>query len=208
MRTRTIKPEFFRSPSLVRCSHSSRLTFEGLWCAADDAGRGVADPRILKGAIWPLEDAVTWEMVAAHLDELEETGHILRYAVDGKQFYEVVRFDAHQSASYRRGDPVHPAPGGVQPARVGVLEGKGKDRKGSTGRGATVCPDPFLVTDDLRAWASERAPHVDLTIEAEKMSNWARSKGVRRKDWTASFRNWCLKAETDAAKGKRREWYE
>lgn len=79
-------------------------------------------------------------------------------------------------------------------------EGNGTGKRngsGSTGRGATACPDPFPITDDLRAWASERAPHVDLAAEAEKLVNWAKSKGVRRKDWPATLRNWALKSEED-----------
>lgn len=113
-RIRTLKPEFFRSRSLARCCVAARLTFAGLWCEADDFGRGVADPRIVKGAIWPLEDDVTHDHVAQHLVELEATDHIVIYEVDGERFFEIVHWSEHQSAAYRRGKAQFPAPPAVQ----------------------------------------------------------------------------------------------
>lgn len=154
---RTIKPEFFRSRSLARVPVGARLTFAGLWTEADDGGRGVADPRIIKGALWALDDDVTPAIVAEWLEMLADTGHIRLYDVDGDQFYEVISFERHQSAAYRRGSAVHPTPASiedaptstfvplhdsacdgvqdacesVQPARDGVLLRKGKEGKGS-----------------------------------------------------------------------------
>lgn len=110
MPIRTIKPSFFRSRSLARCSRDTRLTFAGLWTEADSAGIGVADPRILKGAIWPLDDDITPDIVQAHLEELAETGHIDLYEVDGDWYYAVLNWERHQSAGYRRGDSQHPKP--------------------------------------------------------------------------------------------------
>ena len=78
-RMRTIKPEFFRSRSIARCTREARLTFQGLWCEADDHGRGIADARLLKGAIWPLDDDITIDDIEDHLEELRATGHIILY---------------------------------------------------------------------------------------------------------------------------------
>ena len=111
-RIRTIKPEFFRSRSLARCPLPARLTFAGLWTEADDHGRGVADPRILKGALWALDDDVTHQHVSAHLDVLAETGHIQLYEHDGDTYYEIAKWSDHQAAAYRRGEPRHPEPDG------------------------------------------------------------------------------------------------
>lgn len=122
-RIRTLKPEFFLSRSLSKVSRDARLTFAGLWCQADDAGRGIADARILKGQIWPLDDDLTPEVIAGHLDELERTGHIRRYDVDDEAYYLVESFADHQAAAYRRSQPIYPEPpacGGVHGARVGV----------------------------------------------------------------------------------------
>lgn len=108
-RTRMIKPEFFRSRSLARVSRDARLTFVGLWTEADSAGRGVADPRILKGSIWPIEDDITADVVAVHLRELE-ADHIQLYEVDGECYYVIVNWEKHQSSAYRTGAHQHPPP--------------------------------------------------------------------------------------------------
>lgn len=138
-RARILKPEFFRSESLAKVSHSARLTFQGLWCEADAAGRGVAHPAILKGAIWPLDDDITPHVVEAHLQELSATRHIALYEIDGRRLYAIVNWFAHQSAAYRTGDEKYPAPPEivqvarqvVQPARTTVHKGKGREGKGS-----------------------------------------------------------------------------
>lgn len=109
-RIRTIKPDFFRSRSLARCSLRARLTYAGLWCEADDAGRGVADPRLLKGVIWPLDDDITPADIRADLIELADTAHIIIFAAEGDVYFQVSKWQKHQSAAYRRGDSKHPAP--------------------------------------------------------------------------------------------------
>lgn len=109
-RIRTIKPEFFQSRSLAQCDIPARLTFAGLWTEADDHGRGRADPRLIKGAIWPLDDEITHQHVSAHIRMLNETGHIRLYEVDGEPYYEIISWDDHQAAAYRRGNAVYPPP--------------------------------------------------------------------------------------------------
>lgn len=107
-RMRTVKPETFRSRSLARCPIEARYTFIGLWTEADDHGRGIADPRILKGALYPLDDACTHLHLSAHLRVLVETGHIRLYEVDGETYFEIIKWTKHQAASYRRGEPKYP----------------------------------------------------------------------------------------------------
>lgn len=161
-RIRTIKPEFFRSRSLARCSIPARLTFAGLWCEADDHGHGVADPRILKGVLWPLDDEIDPAGVAGQLHELAETEHITLYEVDGEPYYEIVHFEAHQSAAYRRGEAKYPPPPALtqlsmiphddackevqesaEDCKI-VLEGKGREGN-MEGKGEPLAPIPARV---------------------------------------------------------------
>src|SRR5579864_534383 len=95
-RMRTIKPETFTSETLAAISVHARWTFAGLWTYCDDDGRGRSDPRLIKAAIWPLDDDVTAKDVAAHLDELEAKALICRYQADGKSYLHVVNFGEHQ----------------------------------------------------------------------------------------------------------------
>jgi hypothetical protein len=108
-RTRTIKPGFFRSESLAECSLAARITFAGLWTEADDEGRGYATPRLLATSLWPWDNPTDAE-VAGWLRELSNTGHIVLYQHRGKTLFQVVNFDEHQAAAYRRGGSTLPAP--------------------------------------------------------------------------------------------------
>ena len=156
-RIRTIKPEFFRSRSLARCPLAARMTFAGLWTEADDHGRGVADPRILKGALWALDDDVTHSHVSAHLDVLNETGHIHLYESDGETYYEIANWSDHQAAAYRRGEAKYPAPEEylapvshlrVQESADGTQAGAGSGRE-VEGKGKTVAADADDSVSDL-----------------------------------------------------------
>lgn len=157
-RMRTIKPEFFRSELAARCSIPARLTYIGLLGEADDHGRGVANPRTLKGALWSLDDDVSWAEVDGYLAELERSGHIVIYEVDGKRLYEVQRFAEHQSPSHRRGKPVHPAPCGTVHADAckdmhGASEGVLEQGAGNRNQGANeVAPLPGSIDADFAAW--------------------------------------------------------
>lgn len=176
-RIRTIKPEFFRSRSLAKCSIGARLTFIGLWTECDAKGRGVADPRILKGALYALDDAITHVEVQGWLKELRSTGHIGLYQVDGDWFYEIAKFTKHQAAAYRTGEGVHPAPQPTPPAppdddlhddecknvqvaqtpttKRAVREGKVREGKGTltpetSSKSLALVPDPIASDKPTR----------------------------------------------------------
>lgn len=98
-RIRTIKPAAFASDSLSRVSIAARWTFAGLWTYVDDAGRGRADVRLIKAAVWPMDDDISGIEVAAYLDELEREKCICRYESGGRVFLHVINWD-HQKISH------------------------------------------------------------------------------------------------------------
>lgn len=176
-RIRTIKPDFFRSRSLAKVSLPARVTFQGLWCEADDHGRGIADPRLLAAALWPLDDEIDAQKVAEHIEELEATGHITLYVVDGESYYVVAKWEKHQAAAYRRGEALHPAPPGETPpsqpphdepckemrdARPVVLERKGREGKGKDGAQTPSAPTrpPDLLFEAVCAVSGIDPTHV------------------------------------------------
>ncbi|VDG76182.1 Uncharacterised protein [Actinobaculum suis] len=55
-RIRTIKPEFFSSPSVAKASPLARLTYIGMWTWADDSGVGTLNEKELEGYIFPNDD--------------------------------------------------------------------------------------------------------------------------------------------------------
>ncbi|WAT31795.1 hypothetical protein [Pseudomonas sp. GXZC] len=62
----------------------------------------------------------------------------------------------------------------------------------------TRLPDPFHLTGQMRQWAAERVPAVDLSLETERFVNYYRGHGKTMADWPATWRNWVLKAQGDA----------
>jgi hypothetical protein len=82
-RIRTIKPEFFASQDIENLPRiTARITFAGIWTQADDEGRmRYDDPRVLKGAIWPLADWHTTQDVAEDVACLVEAGLLIYYVV-------------------------------------------------------------------------------------------------------------------------------
>lgn len=91
-RIRTIKPAFFSSLSNAELPKPTRLTWIGLWTYVDDAGRAVDDPRLVKAAIWPLDDDYTTKKVDSDLALLASAGKIERYVVDGRRYLRVVEW--------------------------------------------------------------------------------------------------------------------
>jgi hypothetical protein len=94
-RIRTVKPEFFTSLTVAGLSVEARLTFIGLWTHVDDQGRCVDDPRLIKAAVWPLDDRISSD-VERDLKELTESSLILRYKVGERSYLCVRAWDEHQ----------------------------------------------------------------------------------------------------------------
>lgn len=67
-------------------------------------------------------------------------------------------------------------------------------------------PEPFMVTKEMRIWASESAPAVDLKTETENFCDYWRGAGGTKLDWTATWRTWMRKAQKDASTGGRGQY--
>jgi hypothetical protein len=106
-RIRTIKPAFFSSLSNAELPKPTRLTWIGLWTYVDDAGRAVDDPRLVKAAVWPLDDDYPTKKVESDLSLLARKGKIERYTVEGRRYLRVVEW--HHQRINRPVDSVLPA---------------------------------------------------------------------------------------------------
>ncbi|KOG33321.1 hypothetical protein [Streptomyces resistomycificus] len=117
-RIRTIKPEFFTSLTIADLTPEQRLTFIGLWTHADDAGRCVDDARLIKAAIWPLDDRTAAD-IEIDLKALTESSLITRYTLNRKRYIAVTGWIEHQRINRptpsklpapEEGDPTPPDP--------------------------------------------------------------------------------------------------
>lgn len=94
-RIRTIKPDAFISESLSGIPRGTRWTFAGLWTYADDKGRARDDARLVKAALYPLDDSTTLDDVVDDLAILAEIGAICRYEVAGRRYLHMPKW-GHQ----------------------------------------------------------------------------------------------------------------
>ena len=99
-RKRMLAPEFFISGTMNAISIESMLTFAGIWCWADDFGRGENDETLVKAAIWPRRRAVTEKKVRGYMDELIASRVLCAYAVNGIDLIHVTSWREHQKISH------------------------------------------------------------------------------------------------------------
>ncbi|MFC9973597.1 hypothetical protein ACFVH6_22150 [Spirillospora sp. NPDC127200] len=161
-RIRTIKPEFFTSLTIADLTPEQRLTFIGLWTHVDDTGRCVDDPRLVKAAVWPLDDRTSVD-VEDDLRAIHAKALIVRYVVAGKRFIAVTGWAEHQKInrpskskfpSPDDGDPLPPTPrepslrthGGLSEGSFGPGEGV---REGAVnGHGTGSAADEAVTSAD------------------------------------------------------------
>jgi len=96
-RIRYLKPEFFTDEDLADFPFETRLTFAGLWCHADKAGRLEDRPRFLGKMIFPYDD-IDMEKQLTMLANRKANGKpfIIRYELDNTKLIQIVEWNKHQ----------------------------------------------------------------------------------------------------------------
>lgn len=122
-RIRSIKPEFWDSPSTARADLAVRLVYIALWNWADDSGRGTANLKELEAFCFPNDDvaelprksrgasahsrgnsgdsAGRWRNFAEICGEVAEAYGIKFYRVHERPYYVIPNFKEHQSKDFR-----------------------------------------------------------------------------------------------------------
>src|SRR5690625_415373 len=121
-RIRTIKPEFWDSPSTAKAGPWARLLFIALWNWADDHGRGTANLKELEGFAFPNDTfPMTCSGNTAHshgntvhfrdvVAEVSECFGVVFYTVSGRPYFEIPSWDAHQRNERRSSGSKYPGP--------------------------------------------------------------------------------------------------
>jgi hypothetical protein len=60
-------------------------------------------------------------------------------------------------------------------------------------RASRVCPDEFCVTPEMRSWAREECPGIDLDRETATFKDY--TFATAKTDWLKTWRNWMRKAK-------------
>lgn len=100
MRSRNIKPGFFKNDELGEMKPLTRLLFAGFWCYADKAGRFEWRPKKIMAEILPYDNGDLTVIARP----LIEQGFIIPYEVNGSKYCQVVNFEEHQHPHHTEKD--------------------------------------------------------------------------------------------------------
>lgn len=106
-----IHPAFFLSRTMNDQPVTTMMTFAGIWCWADDYGRGEDDPTLVKAAVWARRKSMTEAKVAQAMNALVADGTLCRYEVGGVGIIHVTHWKEHQTVS-------HPTPSKLPPCPI------------------------------------------------------------------------------------------
>lgn len=94
MRTRPLKPSFFKNDDIAELPFGARLLLQGLWTIADRAGRLEYRPKKIRGEIFP-HDSLPLEQIEQWLSEIQAKKLIEIYEVKSRKFIQVPNFAKH-----------------------------------------------------------------------------------------------------------------
>lgn len=92
-RARNIKPSFFQNEELGELSPLDRLAFIGMWTIADYKGCFELKLKRLKVQLLPYDECDMEEIT----NNLERSGFISIYSVQGQRYAKIVNFEKHQN---------------------------------------------------------------------------------------------------------------
>lgn len=218
MRIRSIKPEFWRSQDVSRLAIEDRLLFIGLWSYVDD--NGVGEDRVPMIAADLFADDIerdpseTFARVSRGLARLSEGGQIVRYSVDGRDYFEVRRWKDHQridkpgKARLPHYDAeVAALREGSRDSREILAPGTGNREQGTGDQGTgdqgllsdsvesnaegDLLPDDWLPTQKHFDHATSLG--LDPEYQLGRFREHAHRNQRRMKNWNTAFTNWLKK---------------
>lgn len=165
-RQRTIRPEQWTHPGLLKASREARLTGIGLWGIADDEGRLELRPDLIAGAIYPGDPSVTPTLIEEHLLELDEAGFLAIYQSSGLGW---LQLDSPLLTQRPRPSTAPPPP---NPEQSRTFMAVGGERGGVRERGRErAAREGEQRASEWAAWAAEqeqapRRPSRPLLLDA------------------------------------------
>jgi len=128
MRKRMIDPDIWQDRRFRQLTRNERLLFLGFISSADDEGRLIADPTILKAVIFPSDNDLPPKKICKMRDKICEVfgGNIVLYTARGKEspvasFEDIPSSDASEEEFlffknwFRYQKPSHPRPSKLPP---------------------------------------------------------------------------------------------
>ena len=147
-RARNIKPGFFVNDDLSDCDPLARILFIGLWTLADCEGRLKDRPRQIKAQILPYDNCDADDL----LINLEQSGFIQRYLVQGQPVMQVLNFLKHQNPHKNEREKGSSLKGygdrDKEPDKKQQDEGESRENQINPDKDGTSHADPLLLNPD------------------------------------------------------------
>lgn len=177
-RARLIKPAFFQNEILGDMTPLTRLLFIGLWTIADREGRLADRPKRIKAQLLSYDD-VTSDDADKMLNELQDSGFILRYESGDNWYIQIVSFLKHQNPHCKEKASEIPPPD-IAPYKHSASTVQAPDKNG-TSRALTLNPLTLTLNPEHDAPASSKSDSPSIEFETfwsvypkrtEKQSAW------------------------------------
>lgn len=97
MKIRSLRPAFFADTKMAQLTPYARILYMGLWCIADDEGRGRYLPKQIEGEVFPHEQVD----IRGFLGELITAGRIVVYEAGGEPYFHIPTFLTHLTVNRR-----------------------------------------------------------------------------------------------------------
>lgn len=158
-RARNIKPSFFQNEDLAELDPLARLFFIGLWTVADFKGCVEFRPKRLKVQLLPYDNCDTERLGK----NLESSGFVRIYSVDGQRYLKIVNFEKHQNPHKNERDSGSEIPD-VDKADAQVVESieltnyRDKDGTAQECNGTAPADSLLLIPDSPFPITAESAP--------------------------------------------------
>jgi hypothetical protein len=182
-RIRYLKPEFFSDEDLAELPFQTRLTFAGLWCYADKAGRLEDRPKYLKAMIFPYDNVDMDKQLESLSKGKHENGipFIQRYEIEGIKFIQIIRWDKHQKPHHTEKESNFPP---APPLKIKIMGmGKQLEASGELDNGELTVKRPLskLSDDEFLQSLKEKFTWVDFEKEMVKIDAWLMANPGRQK---------------------------
>jgi len=117
-KTRMLKNDLRTSEKVASWPVELRYFWVLLWGYVDDHGKGRDNPLLVKADCFPLDPDITHDTVNGWLWDLVAAGVIVRYTVDGHEYFQIVNWKEHQKPPHPTDDviPSFDAPAAVRRA--------------------------------------------------------------------------------------------
>lgn len=212
MPTRFIKESCRTSKNLHAVADFSERVFWRLLTTADDYGRCLACPAIVKSHCFPLHDRLTNTRIAQALRDLANHNLVRLYRVEDRDYAEFVTFAKHQGPPRAKQSKYPPASTCMQMlASADIITGppdtdtdtkanlssslqnpNGKERESERKRGKRAICELDKPTE--KHFSLGKSLSVEVGPEWGKFKNYCLAHDKRYANFEAAFRNWIANA--------------